>query len=121
MKGKPTKTIDAYIKTFPKNVQATLKKLKSEIKLIAPKAEETINYGIPTFKLNGNLVHFAAYKTHIGFYPGSFAIKKFAADLAKYEVAKGTVRFPLDKPLPLSLIKKIVRFRVSQNTKKHNS
>lgn len=115
MKNKATKTIDIYIKTFPKNVQTTLKKLKKEIKLIAPKAEETISYGIPTFKLNGNLVHFAAYKTHIGFYPGSLAIKKFATDLAKYEVAKGTIRFPLDKPLPFNLIKKIVSFQVKQN------
>jgi len=115
---KQYKNIDEYIATFLKDVQAKLQKLRKVIKQAAPKAEEAIRYGIPTFRLNGNLVHFAAYQKHIGFYPTSSAIIKFKKELAKYELAKGTVRFSIGKPLPLNLIKKIVKFRVKENSAK---
>lgn len=82
-----------------------------------PDAEETISYGIPTFKLNGNLVHFAAYKNHIGFYPGSSGVNKFSEKLTQYKYSKGTIQFPINKPLPYGLIREIVRFRVKENLK----
>lgn len=112
------KDIDEYIKNFPKDVQEKLEKIRTTIHTAAPEATEKISYGIPTFALKGNLVHFAAYDTHYGFYPGASALVDFAADLAPYETAKGTVRFPLDKPLPLELIHKIVLYRVEQNKHK---
>lgn len=113
------KNIDGYIRTFPKNVQNILKKLRQEIKVLAPKAEEAIKYQMPTFVLNGkNLVHFAAWKNHIGFYPTPSATGKFQKELAKYKFAKGSIQFPINKPLPLELIKKIVRFRVKENSVK---
>jgi uncharacterized protein YdhG (YjbR/CyaY superfamily) len=111
-------TIDGYIKTFPKEIQKILETIRQTIKITAPDAEEAISYQIPTFKLNGNLVHFAAFKNHIGFYPGSKAIKIFRKDLAKFKSSKGAVQFPLDKPMPLSLIKKIVKHRVKENSTK---
>jgi len=113
----PTKTIDEYITGFPKEVQAILKKVRATIHKAAPKAEETINYGIPTFQLNGNLVHFAAFKSHIGFYPTPSGIKNFKKKLSIYEGAKGSVKFPLDKPIPYALITEIVQFRVKENLK----
>jgi uncharacterized protein YdhG (YjbR/CyaY superfamily) len=109
------KTMDNYIATFPKNVQEILEKLRRVIRESAPKAEETINYGIPTFKLNGNLVHFAALKNHIGFYPTPSAIIAFKKELSNYKQAKGSVQFPINKPLPLDTVKKIVKFRVKEN------
>lgn len=109
-------TIDEYIKTFPKDIQKILESVRQTIKETAPDTEETISYQIPTFKLNGNLVHFAAFKNHIGFYPGSKAIKIFQKDLAKYKSSKGAVQFPIDKPMPLSLIQKIVKHRVKENS-----
>ena len=87
--------IDEYIAMFPPDVQATLRRLREVIKGAAPGAEEAIRYGMPTFRLNGNLVHFAAYKTHIGFYPTPSGIEAFQKELSKYEVSKGTVRFPI--------------------------
>jgi len=108
--------INGYIKSYPKNVQPILKELYATIKKAAPKAGEAIKYGIPTFILNGNLVHFGGYKTHIGFYPAPSGIKAFKKELSKYDVAKGTVRFPMGKPLPLGLITKIVKFRVKENS-----
>jgi uncharacterized protein YdhG (YjbR/CyaY superfamily) len=111
-------TIDEYISSFPKNVQKILREIKRSLREAAPEAEEAISYQIPTFKLNGNLVHFAAFKNHIGFYPGSKAIKIFSKELESYETSKGTVRFPLDKPMPLLLIKKIVRYRVKESSTK---
>jgi len=111
----PTKTIDEYIASSPKDVQAILKKIRATIKKAAPKAEETINYGIPTFTLNGNLVHFAGFKSHIGFYPTPSGIGKFKKELSVYEGAKGSVKFPLDKPIPYGLITRIVKFRVKEN------
>jgi uncharacterized protein YdhG (YjbR/CyaY superfamily) len=112
-------TIDQYIAGFPKNVQKILKALRTTIRKAAPKAEETISYGIPTFKLTGPLVYFAAYKKHIGFYPMTADIKaKFKKELAGYEGGKGTVRFPLDRPIPYRLIGRIVKFKVKEDKKK---
>ena len=112
------KTIDEYIASFPKNVQIILEKLRRVIKESAPIAEETINYGIPTFKLNGNLVHFAAFKRHIGFYPTSSAIVAFKKELSSFKHAKGSVQFPIDKPIPYNIVKKIVNYRVKENLAK---
>ena len=111
----PVTTIDDYIAGFPKDVQLILEELRATIRKTAPEAEETINYQIPTFTLNGNLVHFAAYKNHIGFYPTPSGIAAFKEELSGYEGAKGSVQFPIDKPLPLRLITKIVKFRVKEN------
>jgi uncharacterized protein YdhG (YjbR/CyaY superfamily) len=111
----PPKNIDEYIAGFPHDVQEVLEKIRMTIRKAAPDAEETISYQIPTFTLKGNLVHFAAYKRHIGFYPTSTGIAKFKKELSVYEGAKGTVRFPLDKPIPFALISKIVKFRVKEN------
>ena len=110
--------IDEYIAGFPEDVQRMLQKLRQTIKKAAPQAEETINYQIPTFTLNGNLVHFAGYKNHIGFYPTPSAILAFKKELSAYQWAKGSVQFPIDKPLPLALVTKIVKFRVKQNLEK---
>ena len=107
--------IDAYIAAFPEEVQAILKKIRTTIQNAAPDGEETINYGIPTFTLKGNLVHFAGFKKHIGFYPTPTGIDKFKKELSVYEGAKGSVQFPLDKPIPYDLISKIVKFRVQEN------
>jgi uncharacterized protein YdhG (YjbR/CyaY superfamily) len=108
-------TIDEYIATFPKNVQVILEELRQTIRDSAPNATEAISYQIPTFKLNGNLVHFAAFKNHIGFYPTSSGITEFKKELSQYEVSKGTVRFPIGEPIPFDLIKKIVKYRVKEN------
>lgn len=108
-------SIDEYIKAFPENVQRILKELRKVIKSVAPEAGEKISYGIPTFTLHGNLVHFAAYQKHIGFYPASSGIAAFAKELSNYETSKGTVRFPINEPLPMALIEKIVKFRVKEN------
>jgi len=115
-KKKQSTIIDEYISKFPKDVRDVLEELKRVIKKTAPKAEETIRYGIPTFTLNGNLVHFAAFKNHIGFYPTPSAIEAFKKELSPFKQSKGTVQFPLDKPIPLELVKKIVEFRVQHNT-----
>jgi len=114
-KGDP---IGDYIAAFPRDVQKTLQGFRSAIRAAAPGAEETISYGIPTFDLKGHLVHFAAYANHIGFYPASSGIRAFKKELSIFKTAKGTVQFALDRPLPLALIKRIVRFRVAENTKK---
>ncbi len=111
-------TIDDHIKVFPVATRQKLEQIRSLISKAAPKAEECISYGIPTFKLEGNLVHFSGYKNHIGFYPGAGGIATFKKELSVYKGAKGSVQFPLDKPLPASLITKIVKFRVKQNTEK---
>ena len=110
--------IDKYIGTFPKDIQEILKSLRVAIRKAAPNAEETINYGVPTLTLKGNLVHFAAYKNHIGFYPAPSGIIAFKKELAIYEGAKGSIKFPIDKPLPFDLITKIVKFRVKENLEK---
>ena len=108
-------TIDEYITQFPKDTQRLLEQIRSTIQDAAPDATETINYQIPTFKLNGNLVHFAGYKKHIGFYPDPSSIIAFKNELSKYKTSKGSIQFPIDKPLPLDLVKRIVEFRVQQN------
>ena len=110
-------TIDEYIATFPRNVQDILEKMRQTIQNSAPDAKEAISYQIPTFKLNGNLVHFAAFKNHIGFYPTSSGISKFKRELSNYEVSKGTVRFPINEPIPFDLVRKIVKYRVRIQTK----
>lgn len=115
---KKINNIDQYIERFPKKVQEILKKIRQIITESAPKAEETIDYQIPTFKLNGNLVHFAAYKNHIGFYPTPSGIEAFKKDLSPFELGKGSIKFPIDKPIPIELIKKIVEFRVKENLDK---
>ena len=112
-------TIDGYIKTFPADIQSILEKMRHTIRKAAPEAVEAISYQIPTFKLNGNLVHFAAFKKHIGFYPTSSGIKAFKKELSPYKGAKGSVQFPIDKPIPYNLVKKIVRFRVKETLKKN--
>jgi uncharacterized protein YdhG (YjbR/CyaY superfamily) len=111
-------TIDEYIDTFPDNVQVLLQELRLTIRESAPEAEETINYQIPTFRLNGNLVHFAAYKKHIGFYPAPSGIDNFKEELSPYALSKGAVRFPIDAPIPLQLVSKIVEFRVKEQLAK---
>jgi len=113
--------IDSYIADFPGDIQVKLEKLRACIRKAAPNAEEAIKYQIPSFVLNGNLVHFAAYKHHIGFYPASSGIRNFKDELSGYETSRGTVRFPLDKPIPLGLISKIVKFRVMENVAKAGS
>ena len=111
---KPT-TIDGYIAGYPDDVQAILQKIRSLIRTTAPEAAEKISYQLPTFTLHGrNLVHFGAFKKHIGFYPTPSGIEEFSAELAPYQGAKGSVQFPLDQPIPYSLIHKIVEFRVRQ-------
>jgi len=109
------KDVDEYIASFPKDIQEILEKLRTTIRKAAPDAAEIISYQIPTFTLKGNLVHFAAYKKHIGFYPTPRGIEVFKKELSAYEGAKGSVRFPLAKPIPFDLISKIVRFRVKEN------
>ena len=111
-------TIDEYIAGFPKNVRDILEELRRVIRKEAPLAEEAIRYGIPTFRLHGNLVHFAAFTHHIGFYPTPSAISAFSRELSSYEQAKGTVRFPIDKPVPYDLVRKMVKYRVEESQKK---
>lgn len=118
---KTFKTIDEYIALFSKDVQNILKALRKAIKDVAPQAEEAIRYQIPTYKLNGNLVHFAAFKDHISFFPTSSGVEAFKEKLNSYKTSKGTIRFPLDEPIPFDLVKEIVRFRVKENLSKNNS
>jgi len=108
-------SIDEYIGTFPQEIQTLLEQIRDTIRQAAPEAEEAIKYAMPTFVLNGNLVHFAAFKNHIGFYPVPSGIEAFKKELSVYKGAKGSVQFPLDKPMPLKLISEIVKFRVNEN------
>ena len=111
-------SIDEYIATFPKDTQKILETLRGTIKAAAPKAEEKISYQMPTFTLNGKyLVYFAGWKTHIAFYGAPRGNAEFKEDLSAYETGQGTLKFPLDKPMPLKLITKIVKFRVAENLK----
>jgi uncharacterized protein YdhG (YjbR/CyaY superfamily) len=112
------KTIDEYIKAFPENIQIVLEKMRQTIRKAAPGAIETISYQMPAFKLNGNLVYFAALKNHIGFYPTPSGIESFTEELSPYVKGKGSVQFPLDKPIPYDLVEKIVLFRVKENLAK---
>lgn len=118
MKGAIAEDIDSYIAEFPDDIQKRLEQVRAAIRKAAPKAEEAIKYAIPTFVLNGNLVHFAAFKNHIGFYPAPTGMKAFEKDLAPYKQGKGSVQFPLDKPMPVALITKIVKMRVRENSEK---
>lgn len=118
MKAKVAKNIDEYIADFPDDVQKSLEKVRTAIKKAAPRADEAIKYQMPTFVLNGNLIHFAGYKNHIGLYPGSTPIEEFKNELAGYTTSKGTVQFPLDKPVPVGLISKITKFCVQRNLAK---
>jgi uncharacterized protein YdhG (YjbR/CyaY superfamily) len=110
----PPATIDDYIAAYPPEIQERLRAMRETIRAAAPQAEEVINYGVPTFRLNGNLVSFGAAKNHIGFYPLPAAIEAFAEQLSPYKGAKGSVQFPYDQPLPLDLIAEITKFRVQQ-------
>jgi uncharacterized protein YdhG (YjbR/CyaY superfamily) len=108
-------SIDDYIATCPQDVRPALKALRATIRVAAPEAEERISYRMPTFALNGNLVHFALMKNHIGFYPTSSGVQAFARELSPYECTPGAIRFPLGQPLPMDLISRIVEFRVKEN------
>jgi uncharacterized protein YdhG (YjbR/CyaY superfamily) len=108
-------SIDAYIASFPNDIQDILNRLRATIRGAAPNAEEKISYQMPTFTLQGNLVHFAAHKNHIGFYPTPSGIAAFQEELLEYKGAKGSVQFPINQPLPLELIHRIVQFRVAEN------
>lgn len=118
MKEAAVQSIDAYIAGFPKEIQQKLEEIRTAVRTAAPKAEETIKYAMPTFTLNGNLVHFAAYKGHIGFYPVPRSVEEFKKALSTYDGNKSTMKIPLDQPIPITLIKKIVKYRVKKNLKK---
>lgn len=115
MKATKPNTIHEYIAEFPKDIQVILEEIRATIKKAAPEAEETIKYGMPTFTLNGNLVHFGAFKKHIGFYPVPRNVEAFEEDLALYKGEKATAQFPLNKPMPLDLISRIVVHNVKEN------
>ncbi len=114
--AKPT-SIDEYIGQYPEEVQQILNQIRAVIKEEAPQAVEKISYGLPTFYQNGNLVHFGAHSRHIGFYPTPAGMEAFQEELSGYKGAKGSVQFPLDQPIPYDLIRRIVKFRLSQNQK----
>jgi len=118
MKPEPTTDVDAYISEYPESVQSLLTLMRDTIKTVAPEAEEVISYGMPAYKLQGVLVYFAGCKNHIGFYPTASGIEAFKQELSGYKSSKGSVQFPLDEPLPLGLITKIVQFRVAKNLEK---
>jgi uncharacterized protein YdhG (YjbR/CyaY superfamily) len=113
------KNIDEYIAGFPENIQELLRKIRNTIRDAAPEAVEDIKYQMPTFVQNGNLVHFAAFKNHIGFYPAPSGLNAFKDEIMKYKNSKGAVQFPLDKAIPYNLITEIVKYRVNENLKKH--
>ena len=110
--------IDAYIAGFPPEVQERLAAIRAVVRDVAPEAREAIKYGLPTFVLHGNLVHFGAFKHHIGFYPTPSGLEQFKAELTQFKSSTGAVQFPLDQPLPLDLIRRITAFRVQENTSK---
>ena len=112
------KTVDEYIGAFPKNVQVILQEVRQAVKEAAPEAEEGISYQMPAFKQNGVIVYFAAFKNHIGFFPTAFGIEAFKEKLTDFKTSKGTVQFPLNKPIPTDLVKEIVKFRVKENLAK---
>jgi uncharacterized protein YdhG (YjbR/CyaY superfamily) len=115
---KSPQTVDDYIAGFPAEIQSILQQIRSIIRETVPDAEEVINYQMPTYRLQGNLVHFAAFKSHIGFYPTPTGVEAFMDELAPYQHAKGSIRFPFDQPIPYALIRKIVAFRVKETLKK---
>lgn len=109
------KNVDEYILSFPETTQEILNNLREFLNTNFPQTEETINYAMPTLKLNGNLVHYAAYKNHIGFYPGASGVANFTSKLTDYKTSKGAIQFPIEKPIPFELIKEITEFRVIEN------
>jgi len=111
-------SIDEYIATFPKETQKILKEVRAAIKAAAPQAQEKISYQMPTFFLNGNLIHFSAFKNHIGIYPTPSGTEAFKDEISKYQGAKGSIRLPIDEPMPIKLISRIVKFRVAENLRK---
>jgi uncharacterized protein YdhG (YjbR/CyaY superfamily) len=115
------RNIDEYIAAFPKDVQVKLSEIREVIKKAAPKAEEAIKYGIPTYVLHGNLVHFGGFKNHLGFYPAPQGIEEFKKELSVYKGSKGAIQFPYDQPLPKSLITKIVKFRIARTLEKQKA
>ena len=117
IESKPN-TIDAYIAMFPEHTQVLLEQIRTTIKLAAPEATEAIKYAIPTFILNGNLIHFAGYKNHIGLYPAPSGINEFEEEVLIYKTGKGTLQFPIDQPMPLDLITRIVKYRMEENLAK---
>jgi len=118
MDKQPYKTIDDYISGFPEDLRIKLEQVRQTIKKAAPQAEEAISYGMPAFKQKGVLVYFAAFKDHIGFFPTSSGVANFQKELAGYDTSKGTIRFPLDAPIPHILIEKITKFRVAETQAK---
>jgi uncharacterized protein YdhG (YjbR/CyaY superfamily) len=116
--GSAVDSVDAYIAQFPDEVQEMLRTLRKIIRGAAPEAEEKISYRMPTFVLHGNLVHFAAFKSHIGLYPAPSGVEAFVPELSAYRSGKGSIQFPMDKPLPSELITRIVKFRVAENAKR---
>jgi uncharacterized protein YdhG (YjbR/CyaY superfamily) len=117
-KSAPPKDVNEYLLNQPENVRVVLEQLRQRIKAAAPQAEEVISYGMPAYKYKGMLVYFAGYNNHIGFYPTAKGIEAFKKELSEYEISKGTVRFPIDKKLPLNLIRKMVKFRMKENMAK---
>ena len=117
MSRETARDIDDYVDRYPKDVQRLLTQMRRTIRKAAPQAMEKISYGVPTFALDGNLVHFAAFKNHIGFYPTPSAITAFRRELSSYKCSKGAVQFPLDQPLPLTLVSRMVKFRVNEKLK----
>ena len=114
-------SIDEYIATFPEDTQKILEEIRATIKAAAPEAEEKISYQMPTFFLKGNLIHFAAFKNHIGIYPTPSGTQAFKDEISRYQGAKGSIRLPIDEPMPLELISRIVKFRVAENLTKAKS
>jgi uncharacterized protein YdhG (YjbR/CyaY superfamily) len=121
MRGVQARNIDEYIAEHSLEVRQILEEIRTVISKAAPQATEDIKYGLPTFVFHGNLVHFGAFKSHIGFYPTPTAIDMFKKELSSYEVGKGTIQFPVDRPIPFALIGKIVKFRVKENAEKAKS
>lgn len=121
MEKKELKTVEDYLAGFPPETRELLRKVRVTIQKAAPEAEEVISYGMPAYKLNGVLVYFAGYQNHIGFYPTASGIQAFQSELGPYKWAKGSVQFPLDRPVPFNLIDKMVQFRVRENLLKFRS
>jgi uncharacterized protein YdhG (YjbR/CyaY superfamily) len=111
-------TVDQYISSFPENIQVLLRQMRQTIQHAAPDAEETISYHMPAYRQNGVLVYFAAFKSHIGFFPTAAGVEAFKEKLSAYKTSKGAIRFPIDQPLPLELVEEIVRFRLQENLAK---
>ncbi|MDF2926177.1 MAG: hypothetical protein K0R57_5091 [Paenibacillaceae bacterium] len=121
MEGTAYETVDGYISQFPEEIQDKLQALRRVIREAAPEAAEKISYQMPTFALHGNLVHFAAFKKHVGFYPAPSGIEAFKEELAVYKSSKGAVQFPLDQPVPYDLVRRIVEYRAAENMEKARS